>query len=330
MYLLRYISLKKIINILKVYLGYFASIVFKKVILLGSPFSLTTEPTNNCNLHCIECPTGNNTSKREKGNVDFELYQKIIDELKDYILFQMIYFQGEPFQHPDIFKIINYADQNKIYTSTSTNGHFLSQENCHKIVQSGLKNILVSVDGTAQETYEKYRVGGTLQKILKGIETLVKTKQNLKSKFPTIHLQYLVFKYNQHQMSEIRKISKLLGVNKLDFKSAQIENEENYSLIPDIKRYSRYKYENGEYTIKNKMQNRCFRIWSTLVISWDGNIVPCCFDKDLDFIMGNVKQTPILKVWKSENFIRFRKSTLLNRKKTSICRNCTEGLRIKS
>lgn len=330
-YLIRYISLKKIINILKVYLGYSLSILFKKVIVSGYPYSLSTEPTNYCNLHCVECPSGNKTLKREKGYLKIDLYRKIIDDIKDYIVFQMIYFQGEPFLHPQLFDMIKYADEQKIYTCTSTNGHFLSEENCIRIIQSGLKKIIISIDGTTQESYEKYRVGGRLETVITGIKNLQKSRQKLKSRYPTIHLQFIVFKHNQHQLKEIRQMAASLGVNKLELKSAQINDfKQNQSLIPDIPKYARYKTKKDETAIKNKLLNRCFRIWSTMVVSWDGTIVPCCFDKDLDYKSGNVTQAKATQIWTSKDFTSFRKSILFNRKNIAICRNCTEGLRTKS
>lgn len=330
LYILKYISLKKLINLFKIYLGYYLSIILKKVVVLGYPHSLTIEPTNNCNLHCLECPSGNDTSKRIKGNIDFELYKKIIDEVKDYIIYQMIYFQGEPFLNPEFFNLIKYADNNKIYTSTSTNGHFLSPENCAKVVKSGLKKIIISVDGTTQETYEKYRIGGNLESIIEGIKNLVLTKQQLKSKYPIVHIQFLVFKYNEHQIKEIKSLAKSLGVNKIELKSAQIENfEKNSDLIPAIEKFSRYNNRKNDFKIKSKLLNRCFRIWSTLIVSWKGTIVPCCFDKELQYPVGNAINNSTLEIWKSKEFAGFRRNILLNRKKTLICRNCTEGLRIK-
>jgi len=324
-YPLKYISLKKIVNLVKVFACYYLSILLRKVIVLGNPYSLTTEPTNKCNLQCLECPTGNKSSTRTKGDIDFENYKNIIDEVKNFVIYQMIYFQGEPFLNPDFFKLIKYADQNKIITSTSTNGHFLSEENCHKIIQSGLKKILISLDGTNQKTYEKYRIGGDFEKVTKGIKTLLEVKKTTKSKFPFINLQFLVFKHNQHQIKEIKQLAKSLGV-KLELKSAQVENfQANSELIPSIKKFSRY---DNFFHIKSKLPSKCIRIWSTLVVSWEGKVVSCCFDKNLKHQFGNTRTQSVLDIWKSNEFNTFRKNILIHRKKILICSNCSEGLRI--
>jgi len=80
-------------------------------------------------------------------------YKNIIDTLSPWLFYQMIYFQGEPFLHPQIFNIIKYAHQQKIYTCTSTNGHFITHENAQRIIESGLDKIIISVDGVNKETY---------------------------------------------------------------------------------------------------------------------------------------------------------------------------------
>jgi radical SAM protein with 4Fe4S-binding SPASM domain len=261
--------------------------------------------------------------------MNVELYKKVIDEVKDYAFYQMIYFQGEPFLHQDFFEFIEYADQNKIYTSSSTNGHFLNQENCYKLIKSGLRKIIISLDGINQENYEKYRVKGDFSAVVKGIQNLVSAKKEMHSKFPLVYMQFLVFKHNENHIKEIKTLSKQLGVNKFELKSAQIEDfAKNSKLIPDQSKYSRYS-KKKRYQIKTKWRNICFRIWSTAVITWDGTLIPCCFDKNLSFKLGNVNIQNLKALWKSNEFNDFRNEILHNRKKNSICRNCSAGLRIK-
>ncbi|MFW5720892.1 MAG: radical SAM protein [Bacteroidota bacterium] len=245
-----YFTFLKFINALKILLSYLLSIGFKKVFLWGKPISLTVEPTNFCNLQCPECPTGNNTIKREKGFLSISNYTKIIDTLAPWLLYHMIYFQGEPFLHPDIFSMIHYAHQRKIYTCTSTNGHFLSYENALKIINSGLDKIIISVDGVTQETYEKYRKGGSLKKVISGIQTLSTLKKSKKSKTPEIVIQFLVFRFNEHQINDIKKLGKSLGANRVEIKSAQMEQDiKNWNLIPQNKELSRYQVINNQFKL---------------------------------------------------------------------------------
>jgi len=326
---LSYLSFRKLANAITIAVSYLVSIGFKRVFVWGKPLSLTIEPTNFCNLHCPECPTGNNTTKRDKGYMSLLAYKKIIDQLSPWLLYHMIYFQGEPFMHPDIFSMIHYAHSKNIYTCTSTNGHFFTNKNAQKVIDSGLDKIIISVDGVTQETYEKYRKGGQLDKVITGIKTLADLKKKHQSHTPQIIIQFLVFRFNEHQIEDIKKLGKSIGADKVELKSAQIDAVKDKAyLLPHHKKYSRYKYERNHITIKNKLKNRCFRIWSTLVITWDGNVIPCCFDKNADYTLGNMHQKNILHLWHSTEFKNCRHQIINHRKSIKMCNNCTSGLRI--
>lgn len=324
---LKYISLNKLINLIKVIVSYQLSSLFKKLIIWGYPFSLTTEPTNKCNLQCLECPTGNKSSSVEKGEMSFHTYKNIIDQVNKHVIFQMIYFQGEPFLNKNIFDMINYSDKNKIYTRISTNGHFLNEENCIKTIQSGLKEIIISLDGFTQESYEKYRVGGKLETVIAGIKKLTSAKKELKSKYPKVILQFLVFSHNESEMSKIKTLCKSLHADKLEFKSAQITDPKNINLIPNQKKYSRYSKNNSKPQIKSTLKNKCFRIWTNMIINWQGHIIPCCFDKNSTYALGDTNIQNPLSLWRSKLFNEFRSKILENRAQIQMCCNCTEGLK---
>ena len=227
--------------------------------------------------------------------------------------------------------MISYANNKNIYTTSSTNGHFLDNENSIKTIKSGLDELIISIDGTTQEVYESYRVGGSLEKVISGINNIVKAKKELNSKTSLIIVQFLVLKTNEHQIKEIKKFAKELGVNKIQLKSAQIYNyKKDSSLIPETKKYSRYKKgEDGTYSIKSKLKNRCWRMWSNPVITISGDVIPCCFDKDAIHKMGNINENTFNEIWQSKNYKNFRKKILKSRKSIEMCRNCTEGLKFK-
>jgi len=197
-------------------------------------------------------------------------------------------------------------------------------------VESGLDRIIISIDGTTQETYESYRVGGQLQKVLEGTRNLVKWRKQLNSKTPHIIFQFLVVKPNEHQIEEVERIAKEIGVDEVKLKTAQIyDYEQGSPLIPENEKYSRYtKQANGTYIIKNDLQNHCWKLWHSTVITWDGKIVPCCFDKDAAHPMGNLQKTAFSEIWHSAPYKNFRSKILRSRKEIDICQNCTEGLKV--
>jgi radical SAM protein with 4Fe4S-binding SPASM domain len=324
------LTFKKIWNFLKIESSIILSKIFRNPVALGVPYTISIEPTSLCNLRCPECPTGSGMIKRENINLDLKLYCKFIDEIKSTTLHLMLYFQGEPFLSKDIFEMIKYASDKRIFTVISTNGQFLDSEMNKKIIQSGLNRLIVSTDGTDQETFKKYRVGGDLNLILEGIKDLVSLKKTNKKKLPEIIFQFLVFRHNENQVRSIKKLGKKSGVNRTWIKSAQIIHPDNGGVkIPLNPNYSRYFLDTeGKIKIKSRLKNQCRRLWRTCVITTDGYVLPCCFDKEAKYIMGDIKYTGLSEIWNNRKYKEFRTGVLNNRKGTDICNNCTEGLKV--
>jgi radical SAM protein with 4Fe4S-binding SPASM domain len=328
-HVLRKLTISKLWNIFLLKSSYYISIISKKDIHWGNPFALSIEPTTSCNLRCPECPSGLRSFTRPIGSIEFNIYKSIIDECRSFLSYLILYFQGEPFLNRNFFDLVKYASENGIYTVTSTNAHFLDNENAKKTILSGLDKIIVSLDGTDQETYERYRIGGDYKKVIKGIQNLVYWKQKLNKPKPLIILQFLIMKSNQHQIRDIKKLIQKLKVDQLAIKTAQVYNlEKGSEIIPDNDKLSRYKIINGKYIIKNKLENKCWRMWSSSVITWDGKMVPCCFDKDAKHIYGTLKENQFSEIWNGRNHTLFRKKILSSRKCVDICQNCTEGSNI--
>jgi radical SAM protein with 4Fe4S-binding SPASM domain len=258
-----------------------------------------------------------------------KLNAKIIDELSATLMYITYYFQGEPYLNPSFLDMVAYASSKKIYTATSTNAHYLSSQNCIRTVQSGLKKLIISVDGVEQASYEKYRIGGQLSKVLEGTKELVKTKRTMNSNYPKIIWQFIVFEHNEQEVSQIQALGKKIGVDEIQIKTAQIYDFEERSVqIPSNPKWSRYEEQQGQYVIKNKLLNKCWRMWSGAVITWDGDVVPCCFDKDAKHKMGNVLELTFGQIWNDERYQNFRYKLFQGRKEIDICQNCTEGTKV--
>ena len=324
------LTLRRMVNAVKVVVSYYLSKVTKQPIQWGLPISISVEPTTSCNLRCPECPSGKREFTRPTGMLNESFFKKTINELYKDIFYLTFYFQGEPYLNPDFLEMVSYASSKKIYTSTSTNAHFLNDTNAKKTVESGLDRLIISIDGTTQETYEQYRVGGDLKKVIEGTENIINWKKKLHSKTPHIIFQFLVVQPNEHQIKDIETLAKKLNVNEVRFKTAQIYDYENGNkLIPTIDKYSRYKQQNnGTYSIKNNLLNHCWKLWHSTVITWDGLVVPCCFDKDAKHQLGDLKIRSFGEVWKSNEYNNFRASVLKSRSEIDICKNCTEGTKV--
>jgi radical SAM protein with 4Fe4S-binding SPASM domain len=317
-------------NALIVMLSFYIAKYTKKPVQWGLPFNVSVEPTTKCNLGCPECPSGLKSFTRPTGNMETDFYQKVLNELGDRLIYLYFYFQGEPYLHPKFLELVKAAAARNIYTVTSTNAHFLTDRKARETVESGLDRIIISIDGTTQETYENYRIGGSLEKVKEGTRHLVKWKKELKSATPHIIIQFLVVKPNEHQIDEIFELGKEMGVDEVKLKTAQIyDYSQGSELMPTIDKYSRYTQQSdGTYKIKNDLLNHCWKLWHSCVITWDGKIVPCCFDKDAQHQLGDLNTKSFREIWESNLYDAFRRKILKSRAEIDICTNCTEGTKV--
>ena len=322
------LTLRRLWNGAKVYFSYQLSRFTGKPIVWGLPISISFEPTTSCNLRCPECPSGLRAFTRPTGMLQPSFFNETIDSVYKDLIYLIFYFQGEPYLNPAFLDMVAYARKKGLYTATSTNAHYLTEANAKKTVESGLDRLIISIDGTTQEVYEQYRVGGKLDKVIEGALNIVKWKKELKSKTPFIFFQFLVVKPNEHQIEAIKALGAEIGVDAVRFKTAQVydfENDPN-QLIPTTDKFSRYKKNSdGTYTPKNKLANRCWKLQHANVITWDGLVVPCCFDKDATHQLGNLKTQSFKQIWHNDKYKQFRYELKQSRKNIDICANCSEG-----
>ena len=324
------ITPKRGFNFLLLKSSFFLSNLLKRPIHWGRPMAVSIEPTTACNLRCPQCPSGLRQFSRPQGNINLEMNRQILDKMGGSLQYINYYFQGEPFINPNFLKLVKEARKRNIYTVTSTNAHFISEKKAEEIVESGLNEIIISIDGTTQETYEKYRIEGQLTKVLEGTKNLVAAKKKKGASSPLLTFQFLIVRYNESQIDKLHEMAEEIGVDRVSLKTVQIYDFENgHPLIPENEQYSRYKKKpDGSFELKNKFKNRCWRMWSSCVFTWDGKVVPCCFDKDAQHQMGEIDQSTFKTIWKSAIYKEFRKKLMQDRQQIEICKNCSEGSKI--
>ena len=376
-------------NLSRIASSYLRSIHSGHAEVSGLPFALMIEPTNRCNLHCPLCPSGDGRLTRPRGTMDRATFDRILSQTKGTVKLLQLWNQGEPLLHPDLPEMIRLAKGQGMFVSTSTNGHPLADPFvAREIVRSGLDHLIVSVDGATQETYARYRRGGDLQTVLKGIQQCVEAKRlqggkgtggqgnsrlqiadyglrragfSIRNpKRPWIEIQFLVMRHNEHEMAAMETLARKLCVDHLSFKTVQVvAPDQAETFLPSDRKYSRYAAAQGRkpttgkhgitqkepYTVPctsvyfrgmvlgegtltpERKRDTCRRLWFSTVIHWDGTVVPCCFDKDGRFVLGNVLQESLEQIWRGRRYRAFRDAVLRNRANIPMCRNCTEGLR---
>jgi len=318
---------RRLLNISKLLSSYYVTKWSGKPTQWGMPMTVSFEPTTACNLRCPECPSGLRAFTRPTGNLKEDFFKDTVNSIHKDLLYLIFYFQGEPYINPNFLDMVKFASDKGIYTITSTNAHFLNDKNAKRTIESGLDRMIISVDGTTQETYESYRKEGKLENVLAGARNIIKWKKKLKSKTPHTIFQFLVVKPNEHQIADIYKLAEEIGIDEVKLKTAQIyDYKQGNPLIPTIEQYSRYHKEaDGSYSIKNELLNHCWKLWHACVVTWDGLVVPCCFDKDAIHRLGDLKKANFQEIWQNENYQHFRAQLLKGRDKIDICKNCTEG-----
>jgi radical SAM protein with 4Fe4S-binding SPASM domain len=260
------------------------------------------------------------------GSADFI---RIVDELKKTTFYIQLFFQGEPFINKQLPEMIKHAQRNNIYVSISTNGHFIDDKNVDDVLKNAPDKLIYSIDGLDEESYQNYRIGGTFEQADRGLKSLIARKKELKLKKPFVELQFIVMKQNEHLIDAVKNYGKKVGVDKVVFKTMQISSYENAKkFLPANEKYSRYIIRDGSFRIKREVRNHCFALWRTSVITWDGKVVPCCFDKDAFHQLGIINGRPFKEAWKSNLYNEFRNRVLISRKSIDICTNCTEGMKV--
>ncbi|NOX38472.1 MAG: radical SAM protein [Calditrichaeota bacterium] len=319
---------KRLVNLIKASAALLVSSLIKKPVVWGIPPVLTIEPTNQCNLRCPLCTTGAGEMERPVGRLSPETFEHLMELLGDYIFFLLIYHQGEPYMNKHFFDFVRLAKRKGIYVTTSTNGHFFTPANVEKTIESGLDSMIISIDGVTQSSYAHYRVGGDLQRVIEGTRLLMETRRRLGSRTPNVAIQFLVMKHNEHEIPAMKRLAEELGVDRFLVKNIEVHSmEEARFWLPDEEAFRRYEIRNGELVVKGVSEKQnCPRLWLSTLMNWDGTIVPCCFDKNGKYVVGNIHSVADFRaIWKGPQLQAFRQQHLRDRQSIDICRNCNQG-----
>ncbi len=291
----------------------------KKLHLQSKPYHYVIEPTNICNLHCPLCSTGINAETRSKGTLTLEKFKKLIDEIKDVAIELYLQNWGESTLVKNLPEMIKYATDNKIFVNVSTNFSIdYSKDYLENFLKSGLGKLVIDIDGTTQEIYEKYRVSGKLETVLKNTQTAVKFKKENNLKFPIITTKMLVMKHNEHQIDDFKKLSKELNVDQIELNNIQINPNTAKSWLPDNPEFRYASYEKSGDT------DPCHWPWSGFVINWSGDVAACCIVDDPSSDFGNILDDGLEKIWNNEYFISARSEFSKDKEitKDTICNMC--------
>lgn len=317
-FLLKYRRFKKILNL---GLGILAQ-RNRTIKVKHFPYLIYIDPTNICPLKCPLCPTGIRKQGREKGIMKLSVCKDIIDNLKDYLFFVRLYNWGEPFLNLEIFKMIDYIHQNNIGTIISTNLNIVNDEIIEKIVNSPLDYLIVSIDGITQDIYEKYRVGGNLDRVMSNLRKIISLKERKKKKLLKIEWLYVVNQYNEKEMRKAEELAIKMGVDNIHF--SPIMDSLSASKM-DSSGENIYKSFKTSFNFSSSGSKTCSWLYSRIIFNWDGKVSPCCGLDNAAFDFGDINRDKIRDIWNNKYYQTARKIFKDNLKKeypNFICSRC--------
>ncbi len=288
---------------------------------------LWIEPSAACNLDCAGCPTA---SGRVGGTISLESYNELLKKIPRSVKLFNMWHRGEPLAASHFPEMVAEATSRGIKTITHSNGILLSRrDTAEQIVRAKLTQISIGVDGADQATYAAYRIGGQLTDVEAGVKALIEARNQLGSKYPRIIVECLLGKQTAEQFRSIKRMVLGWGVDSVKFKTMRIADlnlDNAVKLLPENRKLWRYKNINGHLQPK-RLYSRCLRLMWSAVIAWNGDVLPCCFDAEGEFVMGNIFEQSWDSIWKGEKFKQFRQTVMGKTNKPSMCNNCTEGMR---
>lgn len=307
-------KLKLLTNLVKTILEYKR----KKVKISNNPLLLWIEPTNKCNLKCIMCPN-QSIPDEMLGFMDWDLFVKIINEIKDYVPTIYLLLAGESLLHKDVYKMIRYAADNKIRVLLNTNGTTLiNRDNRQRLLESGVAHITFAFDGYNKRTYENIRVGAKYEIVLNGILEFLKEKKEKNKKYPYIAIANLEVGNEQYIDKKKEKKEFIRSFDGLKVDEFIVKTPNTWGgTFAECDEFNHHEFNNANFY-------PCSHLWSTMSICWDGTVVPCCFDFFKTYVLGDVNKSTLKEIWNGKPMLELRSSMLDGTYKSmnKLCNNC--------
>ena len=327
-------KIKYLLHLLNIYISYLT----RKQKVNYLPVKLWIEVSSKCNLKCRLC-ANKDMPLSEKGNMDFNLYKKIINEAKDYVYEINLFHRGEPLMHPQIIEMIKYAKQNNIKTVIHTNASLLNKDLSEKLIKSGLNKISFSFDGYTKTTYEKNRTGSKFEDVLNNIIDFLRIKKELNSKLPYTIIQVMEYDEDMSHLDfKIQKRKFTYNFNNLPLNKLIIRTPHNWGGSIDIKNIYSETYSGKKlYSKKNKTNMKkakysaCTFPWYSLVILYNGKVLPCPQDFYGTIYLGDANNELLKVIFNNDKIQklreRFKNKNIKNINDEIVCSSCDRCLR---
>ena len=271
------------------------------------PPCLQIEPTSVCNFRCIMCyqsdKSFSNKSKGFMSNMSLDLYKKVIDEVEGKVEAITLASRGEPTLNKDFKKMLNYSNKKFLALKINTNASMLNENMIHAILSTDIQSIIFSVDAADKKTYEKIRVNGKFDKIMKNLKLFAQIRKD--------------------HYSKSKHIVKMSGV-KISKDQSMKSMEKQFQELADVIAFVNYSpWESAYDNEPNDLKHACKELWTRMFVWADGKVNPCDYDYKSVLSKWNAKNTSISDIWNSKEYNDLRQKHL-NQKRNTIepCVRC--------
>lgn len=292
------------------------------VIPLETPFIIFIDPSDKCNFKCKFCPTGNielmqNTSGRNFGSMDFNLYKKIIDDLKEFegkVKVIRLYKDGEPLLNKHFPEMVEYAKKsNKVdRVDTTTNASLLNKDLSLQIINAGLDRINISIEGMNSQQYLDFsKANVNFEKLVENIAFFYENRKQCE----------MIVKINGDIISEEQKQE---FYNIFGEIADGVNIESVMSCWPEFELDGiNVNMERGIYGQEIKEVMVCPYVFYSMSINSTGVASACYLDWERKLIIGDVNKKSVKTIWNSNKMNNLRKLFLKKERKSHpICKNC--------
>jgi MoaA/NifB/PqqE/SkfB family radical SAM enzyme len=295
------------------------------------PHILHVGVTTYCNLSCPACPTGTKALGRPAQHLDFDLYRRTVDELRDVLMLMMFWDWGEPLMHPRVAEMVEYASRHEIMSVISTNGTVANSErHLEALVAAQPSVLIVCVDGMDQATHEKYRAGAGLNTVLDTARRLVRIRERLNLSYPVIEFRTLATRENENQFPELLHMAQDVGADLFAVKSLRPYNYAGTSiddeLVPCKPNITRYVYSESpsagqrlDFVRRGALD--CAKPHSAPTLNSDGNLAFCSYATHSLEVFGSLDTQSFRSLWKSE-FARNIRARFASQLGSEACGTC--------
>jgi radical SAM protein with 4Fe4S-binding SPASM domain len=294
--------------------------------LRSLPDVFAIESTNFCNLKCIMCPRGEpDLMERPLGHMSDDVFKRVVAGWEFFTEPCWLHLFGEPLMHPQIFDQIEYAKANGVpNVGISSNATLLTKMNSARLLDSGLDTIILSIDGATKATYEKIRKSPafTHEEVRENAREFLAMRQRMRKAKPHTIVQIIVMEETRDELAAFKAEWEAAGADEVLLKQYTVwGDQEHHDTFLELAPAEQRKW----YTSQPTRANPCYNLWSTVVIAWDGRVVPCCFDYDAIVTLGDLRENTLAEIWNGEKYQAIRAAELAGRNDNPLCKNCKEA-----